>query len=156
MWTPGCHGTQGDSFSFAPMCRGGRPNSRIIAARLLFSVSRTGILLYEIRLRPEISGRDYGNHFEVDQVVPAMDPYFQRFRIRRFHDLETPNGLRIDPASVVNDAIGEHAPGVAEAFRDWPEIGLFEMLDDHEQHGHYDAAFFRLDVNRRKMALLHS
>jgi hypothetical protein len=54
--------------------------------------------------------------------------------MRCFHDLETAAACRIDPARVVDDALGQHSARLFETLANGFEMAFFDVFYDHEQH----------------------
>jgi hypothetical protein len=85
-------------------------------------------------LGPEIRRGQNRGDFKFDQVIPAADPSVQQLPVGCFHNLETARARHIDPTRVVGEAVREHPATVIEPLPDGLWVGVFEALDDHEEH----------------------
>src|SRR5262249_55276435 len=88
----------------------------------------------EAESRPRILASQNRDDLEIHQVLPAPGPGLERVEVRRLHHLETPAARRVDPAGVVEDALGEHPAAAAEALADGPPSRPLDPLDYHVEH----------------------
>src|SRR5436309_2698387 len=68
-----------------------------------------------------------------EQIVPVFRPALEERHIFGFHELIADFQVGIDPARDVAEAIGHHPAFLAKSAIDGGSI--FELLDDHVQHG---------------------
>jgi hypothetical protein len=85
--------------------------------------------------RPIILRSQDRHDLEINQVGPATDPCFEHTRVSCFHNLETSNAGRVNPACVEGDSLRQHAAFTNEPFSNGLRIAILEMFDNHEEHG---------------------
>ena len=91
-------------------------------------------VLFDRYRRPVFCGPENGDDFEVNQVVPATDPFVQRIKTGRLHDLETAGACRVHPTGLIHDTPRQHAAVPPEPFPNGLGVAAFEAFDDHEKH----------------------
>jgi hypothetical protein len=85
--------------------------------------------------RPVFCGPKNRNYFEVNQIVPAPDPRFQRFQSGRLHNLKAAGACWIHPTRLIYDTLRQHPTVASKPLPDRLGVATFKAFYDHEKHG---------------------
>ena len=92
------------------------------------------VLFNRYRYRCPVFRRpENGDDFEVNQVLPSMDPFVQRIQTGRLHDLETAGASRVHPTRLIDDACGQHPSAAPKPFAYRLRVAAFEAFNDHKK-----------------------
>ena len=86
-------------------------------------------------MSPKFRRSLYRNHFKIDQVAPALHPFFNCLTIWRFHNLEAAHPSSVHPAGLVGDSFRKHSSLLLESLADCGGIAVPECLYHHKEHG---------------------